>query len=906
MEAPGSNSLFEYSNEAMSMEAAKGEGNDSVVPSARYSEGDDESIINRSISPDDDIEIVNFQDYVSLNVNRYDFSQVIFVEVKEYYEPGERVFCRYKVTGGLYPHAKDKVCLFRLGWISAQDYKVFVHAPMPPKYQAGMIFDSVVTFEGSEVAEQDSDDYYQFCYINHQDQIRGASTPFQFKTGYSNNEAVETSPTPSATDICTVQELKDRIDRLSQEKGVLVQKNAEKENEIFECAVKIEELENKLVLHAETVESENQQRIQIDELNVVMNEMQVAFSKEKNDCRVKIEELESELDKAKTLNSEQMESYSVLLKQIAKLQKEKTETRADIESLIAEKECLQKLHCELEGENEKLLKQIESLQEEQESLSDMLSHRNEDIDSLMEKLSNAETSVDMLKRDLEEQKQEMENLKMAHEANMAQMQQIPDQLAGPVYALKKALDHTQQKLENANKSVDKYKTEYEVNKIHLADMKEQLEKEKGVSQDLMVRLDMAKLSYKVKYVEANKYKKELKNAMVGNKQGYRKVCEDIDQQLKVYETQQKLSDSSICVEPSGGQVEAAEKSHRLTSIEQSAPTVAEETKERAHNSLLQQLDLELAADESESVYMDMENCNETVLDTAPPTAATSGASGSQCSVVSPPIDLVWKRYDMCLVNCSDGYDRLACVVDIEKDISMLSLRVVYQQEVGLAANPSEIYKSGSMQVMTQLYPEKYPVQKVRPYNGEQVPRDVWMTLGGYIFGHPNERLAMENVPNDGANQPLSLEVNSAHVATNSRPPKSIGGVGWGSFNAQKLSQPIKSLFSTGSHFGNSEHAPESSIRRDGPVQGFGMISNAQSQEQFGGASSDSMGSEENKCLLCEKTFPKNVNPEEFNAHMEEHYGPSCPFCMLRFPKSPEGEQQLMHHVNGHLLEMGDA
>ena len=70
-----------------------------------------------------------------------------------------------------------------------------------------------------------------------------------------------------------------------------------------------------------------------------------------------------------------------------------------------------------------------------------------------------------------------------------------------------------------------------------------------------------------------------------------------------------------------------------------------------------------------------------------------------------------------------------------------------------------------MQVMTQLFPEKYPVQKVRPYNGEQVriealhaknegmrkiwlsslfkvPRDVWMTLGGYIFAHPNERIAV--------------------------------------------------------------------------------------------------------------------------------------------------------------------
>ena len=37
--------------------------------------------------------------------------------------------------------------------------------------------------------------------------------------------------------------------------------------------------------------------------------------------------------------------------------------------------------------------------------------------------------------------------------------------------------------------------------------------------------------------------------MMNNKHGYKKVCEDIEQELKVYETQQKLSDSSICVQP---------------------------------------------------------------------------------------------------------------------------------------------------------------------------------------------------------------------------------------------------------------------------------------------------------------------------------------------------------------------
>ena len=117
-----------------------------------------------------------------------------------------------------------------------------------------------------------------------------------FRAGYSTSENDEScSPITSTADFSTIQELKDRIDRLSQEKDLLVQKNAEKENEIFECSMKIEELEHKLILHAETVANENQQRIQIDELTTSLNELQYAFSKEKDDNRHKVEELESDL-----------------------------------------------------------------------------------------------------------------------------------------------------------------------------------------------------------------------------------------------------------------------------------------------------------------------------------------------------------------------------------------------------------------------------------------------------------------------------------------------------------------------------------------------------------------------------------------------------------------------------------
>ena len=100
----------------------------------------------RSFSPDEeDIEIVNYQDYLSLN----DFSQVIFLEMKDTYAPGNNVECHYKVTQGMYPHPKDRVCLFRLGWISPQDYKTYMWSVTPNDYVAGSDFDNRIVFSGN-------------------------------------------------------------------------------------------------------------------------------------------------------------------------------------------------------------------------------------------------------------------------------------------------------------------------------------------------------------------------------------------------------------------------------------------------------------------------------------------------------------------------------------------------------------------------------------------------------------------------------------------------------------------------------------------------------------------------------------------------------------------------------------
>ena len=153
----------------------------SRVDSERAEVMSDGLSFRRSASPDDeDIEIVNYQDYLSLNVNLYDFSQVIFLEVKETYVPGENVECRYKVTNALYPNVRDRVCLFRLGWISPQDYKTYMWAKSPEDYEAGTVFDSQITFSG-EKKLSDTKTFGNFQITLTEENIEFILHQFQFR-----------------------------------------------------------------------------------------------------------------------------------------------------------------------------------------------------------------------------------------------------------------------------------------------------------------------------------------------------------------------------------------------------------------------------------------------------------------------------------------------------------------------------------------------------------------------------------------------------------------------------------------------------------------------------------------------------------------------------------------------------
>eukprot|EP00914_Ancora_sagittata_P018246 GHVO01036068.1.p1 GENE.GHVO01036068.1~~GHVO01036068.1.p1 ORF type:complete len:850 (+),score=186.68 GHVO01036068.1:74-2623(+) len=126
-----------------------------------------------------DFEEINMD--LTSSLQKSDYAQVIFDGTPEVYPTGSDIMCCYTVTPLLVPDKKDWLGLYRVGWRSAKDYVNFLPAPEATESQKET--HQEVTFKADDLPDDDGE-FYQFCYVTANGLVRGASTPFQFKSSY--------------------------------------------------------------------------------------------------------------------------------------------------------------------------------------------------------------------------------------------------------------------------------------------------------------------------------------------------------------------------------------------------------------------------------------------------------------------------------------------------------------------------------------------------------------------------------------------------------------------------------------------------------------------------------------------------------------------------------------------------
>ncbi|XP_072742204.1 calcium-binding and coiled-coil domain-containing protein 2 [Mycteria americana] len=290
------------------------------------------------------------------------FSQVVFNNVEKFYVPGGDVTCYYTLTQNISPRGKDWVGIFRVGWKTTREYYTFMWAPLPSAVRSGTAVQQQIQFKAYYLPKDD--EYYQFCYVDQDGVVRGASVPFQFRAETEDDILVVTTQGEVEEIELQNKNLHKENEELKASCASLQKQNVDLQEELS----KTQELQNSL----ESLRS-NTEKLEL-ELNSLKKENE--HLKEQDDCR------EAELHQLKE----------------------------QIQNVTSDKECLEtKLKTALDHMDQ-LQSQVLNYEREVEYLSRTDREKTEQLESLKEEnrqlrmtITQQQQNHDLMK-ELEEQK----------------------------------------------------------------------------------------------------------------------------------------------------------------------------------------------------------------------------------------------------------------------------------------------------------------------------------------------------------------------------------------------------------------------------------------------------------------------------------------------------------------------
>uniref|UniRef100_G3WQV5 Tax1 binding protein 1 n=1 Tax=Sarcophilus harrisii TaxID=9305 RepID=G3WQV5_SARHA len=480
--------------------------------------------------------MTSFQEVpLSSTLQTSNFAHVIFQNVAKSYLPNSHLECHYTLTQYIHPHPKDWVGIFKVGWSTARDYYTFLWSPMPENYVEGSTVNCLLSFQGYYLPNDDGE-FYQFCYVTHKGEIRGASTPFQFRAS-SPVEELLTMEDEGNSDMLVVTTkaglLEFKIEKTMKEKEELLKVTSVLEKETSQLREQIGRLEKELnnekarcdqlhVEHQSLVEASQNVNMENDELK-----------KKHSEAALKILQLEDDLvtvtQKAITKETE-LDSLKDKFKKIT-LEKEQLESQLKTEK--DEKE-LYKVHLKnTEIENTKLVTEIQTLKNLDGNKENMIAHYKEEVGRLqlcMAEKENLHRALLLTASGKNDTAYLKEQLRKAEEQAQATRQEVVF-LAKELSDAVNVRDQTMADLHSArleNEQVKKQLAEA-VAELRVAVVKKQQEKTDPVEQDLRrevedlkLRLQMAADHYREKFKECQRLQKQVtrltEQATNGNQQ----------------------------------------------------------------------------------------------------------------------------------------------------------------------------------------------------------------------------------------------------------------------------------------------------------------------------------------------------------------------------------------------------
>uniref|UniRef100_I3M1L4 Tax1 binding protein 1 n=1 Tax=Ictidomys tridecemlineatus TaxID=43179 RepID=I3M1L4_ICTTR len=482
------------------------------------------------------------------------FAHVIFQNVAKSYLPNAHLECHYTLTPYIHPHPKDWVGIFKVGWSTARDYYTFLWSPMPEHYVEGSTVNCVLKFQGYYLPNDDGE-FYQFCYVTHKGEIRGASTPFQFRAS-SPVEELLTMEDEGNSDMLVVTTkaglLELKIEKTMKEKEELIQLIAVLEKETVQLREQVGRMERELNNEKERCEHLQAEQKGLIEVSQSLKMENEEFKKRYGDATSKALQLEEDIVSVTHKAIEKETELDSLKDKLRKVQHEREQLECQLKTEKDEKE-LYKVHLKnTEIENTKLVSEVQTLKNLDGNKESMITHFKEEIGRLqlcLAEKENLQRAFLLTTSNKEDSFSLKEQLRKAEEQVQATRQEVVF-LAKELSDAVNVRDKTMADLHTARLENEKVKkqladalAELKLNAVKKdQDKTDTLEHElRREVEDLKLRLQMAADHYKEKFKECQRLQKQI------NKLSDQSANNNVF--TKKVGNQQKVNDASINTDP---------------------------------------------------------------------------------------------------------------------------------------------------------------------------------------------------------------------------------------------------------------------------------------------------------------------------------------------------------------------
>ncbi|XP_041102308.1 tax1-binding protein 1 homolog B-like isoform X2 [Polyodon spathula] len=823
------------------------------------------------------------------------FAHVIFQNVAKSYLPHAAVECHYTLTPYIRPHPKDWVGIFKVGWSTARDYFTFLWSPLPEKYVEGTSVNCVVVFQGYYVPNDDAE-FYQFCYVTHKGEIRGASTPFQFRATSPTDDLL-TMEDESNSDMLVVTTktgmLEYKIKEVLKEKEELMKVMSLLQKEKDQLEEQAEKLGKEVDQEKETcAQIKKDYRDILNESQTLKDENEEIKKKYEN-ATSQILQLEDDLIgvSQKAIEKEtELDSFRGRLK---KLSLEKEQLESQLKNEKDEKE-LYKIHLKnTELENTKLTAEVQTLKSVAINKENLLTQLREELGMLKmciaekEKLqkemltaSSTKAETGFLREQLRKSEDQLQATRQEVSMLAAELRDVVsvrDRTMSDLYtarleidSLKKSLGDAEAECKAKEGMLQNMKAIAEKNEKEGPGKNSMVEQElRREVEDLKLRLQMAAEHYKEKYKECQKLQK---------------------QAVKLTEqAESKKTTVAFSFQPT----ETAANPDTAGAVSTSAVTPA------SSNTVLHLLTQE----KTQVMNKEMSEINDKYKKYKQMLTEEKEKSSRYADDLAR-MEMKWKEQfkineslKLQLAADEDRYQNRVAEKGREVNKLKENLELVFKENRKLEEELQKKMESqqervtegqssqGAMQVgVTQPVFLQYPI----PYLPENLPATLVAVRPPELrYGNPYSTQHKR----DGAD--VTFSPDQIH-----RPP--VGAPSWDDNvvciqPARNLSRPdgLEDPEELSNDVGDAE-----TVQSAASDTGLSLLQDRRARFCF-----DSSIDIHKKCPLCEVIFPPNYDQSKFEEHVESHWK-VCPICSEQFPLDFDQcafEKHVQTHFDGNVL-----